>query len=604
MENKILIDSVNNLKVALNEISVYDFDVYTSMELYYKIAENFNKVIKELNRFEDVVSDEVIKQNEKLLYLLGEGLKIEVVDKINEMVEKGVFDTIINHNIFNNLKNDINNLNLQLEHIAIDGSKMLSDIFQNNRGKVIKIPKGEYYLSSPIIVDGGGADSGISSVLNNISWIIEMEKGTIIHSPENDYAFIFQNRADKVQVKNGIIKGYNGIKLYECQSTMIEGCDINVTNECINIEGLGVHRISNNILKGRSCIHFESHGGDTVLTGNDYYPTSGVALKFSKSSGDIKSDNEIYTILNGSIGIQVLDSATEFNQLFLTNNAILVDYNSRAIEFNSSLAIKYTDINISDNAFWVDQTKARTLSVLYAKGLINSNISNNKFYGSTTTDGSDIVVELISSQNNIVSHNTFHDNSGSPIYLKSCTNNIVDGNMFRLNSSKGDGTASADIVLYNSTRNTIKNNYHEKNNALTNKTVVLELGTSDYNKIFAQWQSDNCINKLIGSNSKEMLNLNQATKTIDRLNTDYLFSKDLNTRNKLTFQALSGSFMEITASDSSLIFSIVGVGEILRLNNNGIDLYNNTKNIFMTNSVGQKVKLTINSNNELVITKV
>ena len=118
MENKILIDSVNNLKVALNEISVYDFDVYTSMELYYKIAENFNKVIKELNRFEGVISDEVIKQNEKLLYLLGDGLKIEVVDKINEMVEKGVFDTIINHNIFNNLKNDINNVKSQLEHKA------------------------------------------------------------------------------------------------------------------------------------------------------------------------------------------------------------------------------------------------------------------------------------------------------------------------------------------------------------------------------------------------------------------------------------------------------------------------------------------------------
>lgn len=127
MENKILIDSVNNLKVALNEISVYDFDVYTSMELYYKIAENFNKVIKELNRFEGVVSDEVIKQNEKLLYLLGEGLKIEVVDKINEMVETGVFDTIINLNIFNNLKEDIKNVSSQLEHIVNN-----IDIFNND----------------------------------------------------------------------------------------------------------------------------------------------------------------------------------------------------------------------------------------------------------------------------------------------------------------------------------------------------------------------------------------------------------------------------------------------------------------------------------------
>ena len=115
MENKILIDSVNNLKVALNEISVYDFDVYTSMELYYKIAENFNKVIRELSRFEGVISEEIVKQNEKLIYLLGEGLNQEVVDKINEMVEEGIFDTIINHNIFNNLKNDINNLNSELE---------------------------------------------------------------------------------------------------------------------------------------------------------------------------------------------------------------------------------------------------------------------------------------------------------------------------------------------------------------------------------------------------------------------------------------------------------------------------------------------------------
>ena len=115
MENKILIDSVNNLKVALNEISVYDFDVYTSMELYYKIAENFNKVIRELSRFEGVISEEIVKQNEKLIYLLDEGLNQEVVNKIDNMVETGVFDTIINHNIFNNLKNDINNVNSQLE---------------------------------------------------------------------------------------------------------------------------------------------------------------------------------------------------------------------------------------------------------------------------------------------------------------------------------------------------------------------------------------------------------------------------------------------------------------------------------------------------------
>ena len=102
-----LIENVGELKKALNEISVYDLDVYTSMELYYKIANKLNEVIKELMRFEGLVSDEVIKQNEKLVYLLGEGLNSEVVKKINQMVADGTMDTIINHNVFNSLNNKI-----------------------------------------------------------------------------------------------------------------------------------------------------------------------------------------------------------------------------------------------------------------------------------------------------------------------------------------------------------------------------------------------------------------------------------------------------------------------------------------------------------------
>lgn len=107
--SKKLIENVVELRKALNEISVYDFDVYTSMELYYEIANKLNEVIKELMRFEGVVSDEVIKQNEKLLYLLGEGLNIEVCKKIDEMVTNGTFEEIINHKIFNELNEKVDN---------------------------------------------------------------------------------------------------------------------------------------------------------------------------------------------------------------------------------------------------------------------------------------------------------------------------------------------------------------------------------------------------------------------------------------------------------------------------------------------------------------
>lgn len=127
-----LIENVKELKKALNEISVYDLDVYTSMELYYEIANKLNEVIKELMRFEGVVSDEVIKQNETLIYLTGEGLNEEVVKKIDQMVKEGTFESIINHDIFNSL-------NLKIEEIRKDSQKLIrkNTTFCSNNTPVI-----------------------------------------------------------------------------------------------------------------------------------------------------------------------------------------------------------------------------------------------------------------------------------------------------------------------------------------------------------------------------------------------------------------------------------------------------------------------------------
>ena len=118
-----LIENVKELRKSLNEISVYDLDVHTSMDLYYTIAKKFNIVIKELSRFEGVVSDEVIKQNEKLVYLLGEGLNTEVVNKINNMIIDGTIDNIINTNLFNDLNSQIKDIASQLETIEVHVSK-------------------------------------------------------------------------------------------------------------------------------------------------------------------------------------------------------------------------------------------------------------------------------------------------------------------------------------------------------------------------------------------------------------------------------------------------------------------------------------------------
>ena len=151
-----LIENVGELKKALNEISVYDFDVYTSMELYYKIANKLNEVIKELMRFEGLVSDEVIKQNEKLIYLLGEGLNTEVVKKINQMVADGTMDTIINHNVFSSLNNKIKETANNICYIT---PKNFNDDIQNaieyafaNKIPCVKLEGKKYVLTDSILV--------------------------------------------------------------------------------------------------------------------------------------------------------------------------------------------------------------------------------------------------------------------------------------------------------------------------------------------------------------------------------------------------------------------------------------------------------------------
>ena len=108
----------NQLKNSINEISVYDLNSYTSIELYYKIANKVNEIIKELERHEILVSDEIIKQNNVLQEMLNSGLHNEVVKKINDMVNDGTMDLIINQNVLEELNSQIKDIGQQLGDIG------------------------------------------------------------------------------------------------------------------------------------------------------------------------------------------------------------------------------------------------------------------------------------------------------------------------------------------------------------------------------------------------------------------------------------------------------------------------------------------------------
>ena len=129
-----LIENVKDLKISLNELTVYDFDVYSSIEVYYKIAHKLNDIIRELSRFEGLVSEEVIKQNDKLIYLLDEGLENEVIKELDNLREQNFFDDLVNVTLINNLNDRLDKVDSQLEHKAnLDTVFSMSNMGQDIR---------------------------------------------------------------------------------------------------------------------------------------------------------------------------------------------------------------------------------------------------------------------------------------------------------------------------------------------------------------------------------------------------------------------------------------------------------------------------------------
>lgn len=209
-----ILTQIEDLRKSISEISVYDFKVYSSMELYYTIANKLNDVIKELLRYEVNISEEVLNQNECLQYLLGEGLKQEVIDKINEMVADGTMDTIVNQNVFADL-----NFIIDMKVFTFDTVEKMKAF--PRLAKDYTIETLGYYTKN----DGGGAK------------YYTVEDSTTIC----DNAFTIRlndNLIAKLKVENNTVnmyqlggKTYNPNDLFDNSSIFEKYCEFNQTSE-------------------------------------------------------------------------------------------------------------------------------------------------------------------------------------------------------------------------------------------------------------------------------------------------------------------------------------------------------------------------------------
>ena len=101
-----MIDESNLLNFYCN--GIYDSTkALTETEIIMKVLEKLNLVILNFNNLETQTLKNMKNLEKQVNYYLDEGMKLEVNKKIDEMVEDGSFNSIINNELLFDLNNQV-----------------------------------------------------------------------------------------------------------------------------------------------------------------------------------------------------------------------------------------------------------------------------------------------------------------------------------------------------------------------------------------------------------------------------------------------------------------------------------------------------------------
>ena len=191
---------------------IYGLQDYTQLEINSKLIQKMEEVIENCNNAFEFVD-----------WLKEQGVPDEVQTIIDTMLEDGTLENLINQNIFNELKtelnNSINNINSKLENITItmpppstieDNTKNLQDILDKAKDKNINLTVqflgGHYDLYTCIIYDNTTIKMTNNTELENQ---VTTFTNKITSQTKDDIDILFMN-AKPVDSEDSNITGYNG----------------------------------------------------------------------------------------------------------------------------------------------------------------------------------------------------------------------------------------------------------------------------------------------------------------------------------------------------------------------------------------------------------
>ena len=198
---------INELKpydLNCNIFDVYSYDCLSMQELLCQFFTKINECVKTSNETIDLAQ-----------WLVNEGLKQEVAEKLTTWLNDGTLENLINVTLFENINKKIDNVNSKLEYIEkiLPSGKDDDTDWYNittciEKNKNVSLGKGVFTLTKPIILKSGVLITG------------EGISNTVINSNHNDYVFKYETNTngefESPKFSSFTINCVKGIKINNC----------------------------------------------------------------------------------------------------------------------------------------------------------------------------------------------------------------------------------------------------------------------------------------------------------------------------------------------------------------------------------------------------
>ena len=538
-----------------------DFDSITNYQLMCKIAGKLKEVVNSTN--------EIGQEMEKLVeYIDNLDFTEEIDAKLDEMVEDGIFDEIINQEIFGELNTKIDN---RVKYFKVNNTytkAQLQEILNTTGEKVIEFENGTYNYDVNEKIDRLTINSNTTLIFNNA--VINSNgllNGVLFLTYELDSTYTGYNGNENIKIIGG---NFNcGFALMHNKNVEFNGCTFTNPNNqhaiqiagCLNTKIVNCRfngskydeskKTESEVIQFDMCIQAnQPYLLDTTSVSYDNTINTNIYINNNIFYSGNGTTNKMYTAIGSHTGYY--ENERYFNFGVVISNNIFYAPSYATCNLTGCNNLKFTN-NFSFKSSTTDEDGTAHIMTFYSNN--NMKFNNNVFgYGKglhhiLTKDGFLTQAGIYFEENyiyNITPDDTNPTSHYSLIYAMKTNgllikNNVIDNSTINLVDFRNQGDVKNNyckIINNVFTTNNLNANQEFVNIGYSNNTTIMN------NHIYIGTSGRVAIATTTDSTNYKIMN-NTFNNPRRMFNTDFIMTKNVLHNTAIIPEILSGSYTDV-----------------------------------------------------------